>query len=142
MTNRPSHAALATRFPRFFLWGVASSAFQIEGAFGYSDLSVDAKHRTATFTIANGGTVGGTEIAQVYVELPAKSAEHFRRLAGWQRVYLNAGERRTVTVSMEPLALAVFDEAKDAWAWIPGRYRVSVGASSRNLPLQADARLY
>ena len=111
--------------------------------FGYSDLHVDASARSATFTIANTGTrSSGTEIAQVYVALPAKSAEHFRRLAGWQRVSLKAGERKTVTVTMEPLTLAVFDEKKDGWVWLPGNYRVSVGASSRNLPLQTDAKLY
>jgi beta-glucosidase len=110
--------------------------------FRYSDLHVDADKRTATFTITNTGARGGVEIAQVYVALPSKSAEHFRRLAGWQRVTLKAGEQKTVAVSMEPLTLAVFDEKKDAWNWIPGRYRVSVGASSRDLPLQAEAKLY
>ena len=110
--------------------------------FRYSDLHVDAAKRTATFTIANTGARGGVEIAQVYVALPPKSAEHFRRLAGWQRVTLKAGEQKTVTVSMEPLTLAVFDEKKDAWTWIPGSYRVSAGASSRDLPLQAEAKLY
>jgi beta-glucosidase len=32
MNNQPSLASLATRFPQDFIWGVASSAFQIEGA--------------------------------------------------------------------------------------------------------------
>lgn len=27
-----------------------------------------------------------------------------------------------ITGSMEPLALAVFDEHKDAWTWLQGRY--------------------
>jgi beta-glucosidase len=110
--------------------------------FSYSDLHIDAGSKTATFTIANAGARLGTEIAQVYAALPAKSAEHFRRLVGWQRVTLNAGEHKTVSVSMEPLTLAVFDDKKDTWTWIPGRYRVSVGASSRNLPLHAEANLY
>jgi hypothetical protein len=43
---------------------------------------------------------------------------------------------------MEPLTLAVFDEKKDEWAWLPGLYTVSVGGSSRSLPLQAQSALY
>ncbi len=110
--------------------------------FTYSDMHVDPKARTATFTIANSGPRSATEIAQLYVALPSRSGERFRRLAGWQRVVLDAGEHKTVAVTMEPLALAVFDEKKDAWEWLHGRYKVFVGGSSRSLPLQAEVTLY
>jgi beta-glucosidase len=110
--------------------------------FSYSDLRVDPKAKIATFTIANTGKRSATEIAQLYVALPSKSGERFRRLAGWQRVALDAGQQKMVTITMEPLALAVFDEHKDAWDWLQGRYTVFVGGSSRSLPLQAEATLY
>jgi beta-glucosidase len=110
--------------------------------FAYSDLRVDASTKTATFTVTNTGARSGVEIAQVYGALPSRSAEHFKRLVGWQRVALKAGEHEKVSVNMEPLTLAVFDEKKDAWTWIPGRYQISVGGSSRDLPLRADTKLY
>ncbi len=110
-------------------------------SYRYSNLRVDGVGRTATFTLQNEGKRAGTEIAEVYVQLPGVSGEKFRRLAGWQRVMLNPGESRTVTVEMEPLATAVFDEAKDDWQWLPGEYTVSVGASSRSLGLTAKASL-
>ena len=110
--------------------------------FAYRDLSVDPAAKTATFTLINTGARGGTEIAQLYVGLPTKSGERFRRLAGWQRVALDAGGRKTVTITLEPLALAVFDDHRDAWTWLHGRYEVFVGGSSRNLPLHAAAALY
>ncbi|MDP9012862.1 MAG: glycoside hydrolase family 3 C-terminal domain-containing protein [Pseudomonadota bacterium] len=110
--------------------------------FGYRDLSVDPVAKTATFTLTNTGSRSGTEIAQLYVALPAKSGERFRRLAGWQRVALDAGQHKVVTVTLEPLALAVFDDHRDAWTWLHGRYEVFVGGSSRSLPLRAAAALY
>lgn len=110
--------------------------------FRYGNLKVDPRTRTASFTVANTGHRDGTEIAQLYVALPSGSAEHFRRLAGWQRVVLKAGQEKAVSIPMEPLSLAVFDEKKDAWAWLPGRYTVSVGGSSRSLPLHAESALY
>jgi beta-glucosidase len=110
--------------------------------FRYADLHVDPAAKIVTFTIENTGARTGTEIAEVYVELPKASGEHFRRLAGWQRVDVAAGQRKVVTVPLEPLAIATFDAKKDAWAWASGKYRVLVGGSSRDLPLAADVVLY
>ena len=110
--------------------------------FKYGGLRVDPTAKTVTFMVENTGTLGGTEIAEVYVGLPKASGERFRRLAAWQRVPLNSGERRAVTVPLEPLAIATFDEKKDAWTWLHGKYTVFVGGSSRDLPLQAEVALY
>jgi beta-glucosidase len=110
--------------------------------FRYTNLHVEPTKKIATFTIENVGARNGTEIAQVYVGLPKANGEHFRRLAGWQRVELPAGQQKVVTVALEPLAMATFDVKKDAWAWASGRYRVSVGGSSRDLPLQTEVALY
>ena len=110
--------------------------------FKYSDLQVDRAAKTVTFAIENTGGLAGTEIAEIYVELPKAGKEHFRRLAAWQRVALDSGERKTITVALEPLAMATFNEQKDAWTWTSGKYTVLVGGSSRDLPLQADVALY
>ena len=107
----------------------------------YSDLHVNAAGKAATFTIKNVGDRAGVEIAQAYVQLPSATKEDFRRLAGWQRVPLNPGESKTVTIKMEPLAMAVFNETTDEWQWPKGEYTVSVGASSRSLPLTANATM-
>ena len=110
--------------------------------FKYSDLQVDRAAKTVTFAIENTGGLAGTETAEIYVALPKAGKEHFRRLAAWQRVALNSGQRKIVTVALEPLAMATFNEKKDAWTWTSGKYTVLVGGSSRDLPLQADVALY
>jgi beta-glucosidase len=111
-------------------------------SFSYSGLQVDRAAKTVTFTIENAGRLAGTEIAEIYVELPRAGKEHFRRLAAWQRVALNSGERKVITVALEPLAMATFNEQKDAWQWAAGEYTVFVGGSSRDLPLRAGAAFY
>jgi beta-glucosidase len=110
--------------------------------FKYGGLQVDRAAKTVTFTIENAGDRAATEIAEVYVELPEASQEHFRRLAAWQRVPLISGQRKVITVALEPLSMATFDERKDAWTWASGKYTVFVGGSSRELPLQARVALY
>src|ERR1700730_2751310 len=110
--------------------------------FRYSGLHVDRTRKTVTFSVENAGSIDATEIAEVYVGLPPSSGEHFRRLAGWQRVAVNAGQQKLVTVPLEPLSVAAFDEKKDGWAWPHGKYTVFVGGSSRDLPLRTQVALY
>lgn len=119
-----------------FGYGLSYTTYQ------YDALHVDAAKRAATFTVRNTGSRAGVEIAQVYVQLPAASGEHFSRLAGFTRVPLAPGEEKTVTVSIEPLTAATFDEKKDGFVWQHGDYTVSVGGSSAELPLTAKAALY
>lgn len=105
--------------------------------FRYSNLAIDPAEKTARFQLENTGTRTGVEIAQAYVRLPKSAGENFSRLAGWQRVELAPGERKWITISLESLALATYDVAKDEWAWPDGEYMVFVGGSSRDLQLTA-----
>jgi beta-glucosidase len=70
---------------------------------------------------------------------PCQSAqEPPKRLVGFSKVKLNAGEKQTVTIEIDPKYLSIFDEAKDAWTLIPGDYTIMVGGSSDKLPLKAN----
>jgi beta-glucosidase len=91
----------------------------------------------ATFTVANTGPREGTEIAQVYAELPAAAQEPPKRLVGFTRVQLAPGEKKTVTVEIDPKYLSIFDDQKDDWSLLPGNYTLLVGGSSDKLPLTA-----
>jgi beta-glucosidase len=106
--------------------------------YGYSRLAVaQGKMVKATFTVANTGPRAGEEIAEVYASLPASANEPPKRLVGWSKVKLEAGEKKTVTVEIDPKYLSIFDEEKDAWKLVPGEYTILVGGSSQSLPLHA-----
>jgi beta-glucosidase len=94
-----------------------------------------------TFTLTNSGARAGAEIAEVYAALPASAQEPPKRLVGWSKVQLKAGEKKTVEVEIDPKYLSIFDEAKDAWTLIPGDYTIMVGGSSQSLPLKAIVSL-
>jgi beta-glucosidase len=111
-------------------------------SYGYAGLSVtQGKMVEATFEVTNTGGCAGAEIAEVYASLPASSGEPPKRLVGWSKVKLDAGEKKTVTVEIDPKYLSVFDEAKDQWTLIPGEYSILVGGSSQDLPLKATVSL-
>src|SRR5580704_7366589 len=103
--------------------------------YAYSGLSVDRTAKTVTFTVKNTGKQTGTEIAEVYAQLPKGADESFKRLAGWSRVTLAPGESKTVTVAIDPRVLQIFNEANNSWSLVPGDYAVFVGPSSDSTPL-------
>ncbi len=109
--------------------------------FAYSGLNVDRGARSVSFVVKNTGARSGDEIAEVYATLPAAAGEPFRRLVGFARVSLNAGQSQTVTVPIRPLYLKIFSTQKNGWERLPGAYTFEVGGSSADLPLRTDVQL-
>jgi beta-glucosidase len=109
--------------------------------YAYSNLKIDNAQRTASFTVKNVGKRAGTEIAQVYARLPEAAGEPFKRLVGWQRLELAPGESKTVTVTVDPRVMSIFDEQTNAWNLLPGDYTVFAGPSSNETPLNATLRV-
>jgi beta-glucosidase len=110
--------------------------------FAYSGLKVTpGKETTVSFSVKNTGSRAGAEIAEVYAALPASADEPPKRLVGWSKVWLKAGESKEVSVSVDAKYLSIFDEAVDGWKLVPGGYTFMVGGSSQELPLTAKADL-
>jgi beta-glucosidase len=104
----------------------------------YEYSGLNASQHEVSFTVRNSGSRAGTEVAQVYAVLPASTGEStFKRLVAWDRVALAAGESKTVTLTLDPLYLSIFDVSKDAFALAPGDYTIVAGSSSADTPLSA-----
>jgi len=111
-------------------------------SYSYAGLTVTpGKTVQVTFTLTNTGSRAGAEIAEVYAALPASAQEPPKRLVGWSKVKLAAGETKTVSVEIDPKYLSIFDEKKDAWTLLPGEYTLMVGGSSQDLPLKTTVSL-
>jgi beta-glucosidase len=110
-------------------------------SFAYGRLHVtQARQRVmVSFDVTNTGPVAGTETPQVYVTLPASTGEPGKRLVGFDRVTLRPGKTAHVQVTIDPTTvdhpLSYWDSTAHAWATAPGGYGVSIGSSSRSLPL-------
>jgi beta-glucosidase len=108
----------------------------------YGGLAVTQDEKVkVSFTLTNAGARAGAEIAEIYAALPASAQEPPKRLIGWSKVQLNAGEKKTVEVEIDPKYLSIFDEGKDGWTLVPGDYTIKVGGSSDKLPLKATVNL-
>lgn len=110
-------------------------------SFEYSGLDVlpvrDARQTyDVTFTVTNTSALPGKEVAQVYVsDLKSSEPRPVRELKGFDKVELAPGESRLITVRLTPDDLKYFSAKKGKWLVEPGEFEVSVGPSSRSLPL-------
>lgn len=108
--------------------------------FAYSDVS--ATKDEVTFTVANTGAVDGAEVAQVYVS--CRNGNIFRprkELKGFAKVFLKAGERKTVTVKLDDKAFRYFNVKTDRWEVETADYEISVAASVSDVKLTATVHV-
>jgi beta-glucosidase len=106
--------------------------------YAYSDLKLDVERGnsvTAAFTVKNTGSCAGAEVAEVYASLPEYAGEPPKRLVGWSKVQLKAGESKEVNVTVDPKYLLTYDENSSGWKFVFGTYSFMVGGSSQSLPL-------
>jgi beta-glucosidase len=108
--------------------------------FEYRDLVVTGGDTVrASFSVVNVGDRSGADIPQLY--LTAAPDEQRLRLLGFERVQLEPGAVRQVTIEADPRLLARYDGSAGAWRIKPGGYAVAVGASAVDLQLAAEAEL-
>ncbi len=110
--------------------------------YSYSDLKVTpGKGAHISFRVTNTGSRAGAEIAEVYAALPEAAQEPPKRLVGWSKLKLEAGESKDVSIEIDPQFLSIFNVEKDGWQMIPGDYTFLVGGSSQSLPLKQSVSL-
>jgi beta-glucosidase len=124
--------------------------------FSYSDLSISALSTSTgssakapgglsnlydivasvSATVTNNGTVTGAEVAQLYIGLPASApASPPKQLRGFQKAKIAAGANAKVTFNLRRKDLSYWDTGSQAWVLPTGSFKVSVGASSRDIRL-------
>jgi len=110
--------------------------------YSYSNLKVTpGKSVHLSFNVKNTGKRAGAEIAEVYASLPVGAGEPPKRLVGWSKVKLNAGESKEVSVEVDPLYLSIFNTDQNSWQLLSGDYTFQVGGSSQSLPLKETVSL-
>ncbi len=92
-----------------------------------------------TFDVTNTGTRPGADVPQVYLTSMAGSPAG--RLIGFERVTLQPGEVRRVTVTADRRLLARFDAARPGWVIGAGTYGVMIGHASNAPAVRGEARL-
>jgi len=103
-----------------FGFGLSYTRFELASL----HVSVDGRY-TASVEVTNAGTCTGAVVVQIYVDKPGAGG-FVKRLAGFTKTTLAAGERASVEIDLEPRLVARYRVGGDApgFGIEPGVYRV------------------
>ena len=121
--------------------GLSYTSFKLSALQVTPQASDGTKPITVQVDVENSGKVAGAEVPQVYLSLPAGLGQPPKRLVGFQKVLLAAGEKKTVQIVIDPNAashpLGTWDTTAQRWKTAGGQYQVMVGNASDNLTLSS-----
>lgn len=97
---------------------------------------------TVQFEIENTGKRDAAEVAQIYVQdVQSSLPRPLKELKGFQKIFLKAGEKKIVSISLDHNAFAFYDPEKLSWIAEKGDFKILVGSSSRDIRLTGDYKL-
>ena len=110
-----------------FGFGLSYSEFELSNyKISSTEISIDS-NITCSVDIENKGPMAGSETIQVYVKAFVQDAPN-HQLKGLKKVFLQPGERKSVTITLEPTAFALYDNT-GKHVINEGNYNVYIGTS-------------
>ena len=119
-----------------FGYGLSYTSFKYSGLKVSKKKIKDTDTLKVTFKVKNTGDVAGAEVCQLYVA--DKESTIFRpekELKGFEKVYLEAGEEKTVEIELCKRAFAFYNVNINDWCVETGEFDILVGSSSRDILL-------
>jgi len=106
--------------------------------YAYANIALDATEVkedgtvTASVDVTNAGSRAGEEVVQLYVGFPGSKVDRpVKLLRGFEKVSLDPGETKRVSLPVRAKDLAYYDTGAKAWVVERVEYAVLVGGSSR-----------
>jgi len=115
--------------------------------FKYSNFAVPSavplgQNILVSVDVTNTGAKTGDEVVELYISHQIQNLwMPVKQLKGFQRVTLQPGETKTVTLTLTNDELYYYDEGSSSYKVDPGTYTIRVGSSSDNLPDSANVIL-
>ncbi len=117
-----------------FGYGLSYTSFELSKF----DISTSTDTITATASIANTGKREGAEVVQLYVGKSGSSPvlRPAKELKGFQKISLQPGESKSLTIKVPVEALKYYDVNTHQWVSDPGKYNVYMGTSVEDIKHQ------
>jgi beta-glucosidase len=112
--------------------------------FAYSNLKIDppkprvSENVTVSVDVQNTGSRAGDEVVQLYTrDMVSSVTTYEKNLRGFERISLQPTERKTVTFTLTPADLALWNRDMQ-FVVEPGVFRVMIGSSSEDIRLTGE----
>ena len=116
--------------------------------FEYANAKADQPEMTAGQTlkvsvdVTNTGATDGAEVVQLYInDVKSTIDRPVMELKNFEKVYLKAGETKTVTFEIDAEDLSYFDADKHEWVAEPGKFKALIGSSSEDIRSTVNFKL-
>ncbi len=102
------------------------------------------ENETLTFTVdvTNTGSKAGAEVVQLYIsDIKCSLPRPIKELKGFSKVWLEPGETKNVSMTIDRTALSFYDDTIQKWVAEPGDFIASVGNSSNKISAKLKFKL-
>lgn len=135
---------LSVRYP--FGYGLSYTTFAYRNIESTNVTPYLVANRTQTVmnitaNVANTGSVAGSEVSQLYVSFPPGTGEPPKLLRGFTKNVIDVNETVIVTFPLRKKDIQIWNTTQQSWVVPSGTFTISVGASSRNLPLSLQFKI-
>ena len=129
---------LQVQFP--FGYGLSYTDFRLDHLRLSADTYRKGETLRASVDVTNVGCRAGAEVVQLYVGFDGADTvgRPVRELRGFEKIWLEPGQTRTVTIDLDSRAFSYWEQRINNWYAEEGDYTIYVGTSSRDLPLTAS----
>jgi beta-glucosidase len=119
-----------------FGYGLSYTSFELKNVRLAKEKIKRTESTHISADVTNTGKRAGTETVQLYIrDLVSSVTRPVKELKSFQKVLLQPGETKTVTLEITPDSLAFYD-VKMKYVVEPGEFEIMVGSSSRDVDLQ------
>ena len=131
---------IPVQFP--FGHGLSYTTFEYSNAKAAKPSMTAAGTLKVSVDVENTGSVDGAEVVQLYIADPEASIDRpAKELKGFEKVFLKAGEKKTVTFEIDAEDLSYFDAEKHEWVAEPGEFQALLGSSSGDIQTMVNFML-
>ena len=117
--------------------GLSYTKFEYSNIQASADSVTDKDIVTVSVDVKNIGETDGKEIVQLYVnDVVSTVYTPYQQLKGFEKVSLKAGEKKTVTFSLDKRSFAFYNTEAGDWQVESGEFKIMIGASSRDIKLE------
>ena len=123
--------------------GLSYTTFSIGKA--VSDKRTMTMNDQITFTVpvTNTGSRAGAETVQLYVRDVKSAVERpYKELKAFRKVFLQPGETRSVSLTIDRSALSFYNEASGEWTAEPGAFEALIGTSAADVATRCPFTLF
>lgn len=122
--------------------GLSYTDFTFSGLRLSADSITDQESLTATVTVTNTGERAGKAVVQLYVGDDESTVfRPVRELKGFEKVFLQPGEAKEVSFTLDKRAFAYWNTQIHDWHVESGVFTVEIGHSSRDIALCAKVHV-